>query len=320
MISELALALAASLVAGPPPGYAPLDRIRATVDDQVVTQFELDRALLPVLARQFDIADPEEREAWVKKKTAEALDEQVNTILLLSEAKKLDIRIEPATVAATIADLKEQNAWDDDAFAEAVKKQGFASISAYTEHLENELMRSQVLQIRLASRIRPSQDDLERMYKRETEDGTTKEEVHVQHVLIRVPSVTTPSELAELAERARQVRQLASSGERTMEDLAREFGQDTSPDGDLGWFGRCDFDPEFEKAAFGLEAGQISDVIRTRFGYHVIRLVERRRVPLDNPQLAKRCIRMNLELENRLAAYGAYMKELRLTHHVEVKP
>lgn len=320
MISECVFALVSALSADPPPGYEPLDRIRATVNDQVVTEFELRRALQPVLARQVEIADPEERAAWVQKRTMEALDEQVNTILLLREAQKLDIRVDPATVAATVADLKEQNGWSDEDFEAAVKGQGFASVSAYIEHMEHEMMRSQVLQVRLAPRIRPTQDDVERIFKRETEDGTTHEQIHAQHVLIRVPSVVTPDALEELAARARKVQALAASGEQSMEDLAREYGQDETPDGDLGWFGRCEFDPEFEKAAFAIRDGDTSDVIRTRFGYHIIRVLERRRVPLENAQLAKRCIRMNLELENKLAAYAAFMKELRLIHHVEEKP
>ncbi len=320
MIIECVFALAALGPMGPPPGFQPLDRIRATVDDQVVTDFELRRALYPILARQVEIEDPEERADWVAKKTRDALDEQVNTILLLQEARKLDIRVDAATIAATIGDLKEQNGWDDEAFAEAVKKQGFASVSAYTEHMEHELMRSQVLQVRLAPRIRPTQDDVERLYKRETQDGTTREQIHAQHVLIRVPSVITPDELAGLAERARTARNLILTAEKSFEEVAREYGQDETPDGDLGWFGRCEFDPEFEKAAFAVPEGQISEIVRTRFGYHVVRVIERRRVELDNPQLAKRCIRMNLELDNKLSAYSGFMKELRLVHHVEVKP
>lgn len=305
--------------AGLPEGYELIDRIRAVVDDKVITDFELQRALAPLATAAYGIVDEKERAAWLVKRTQEVLTEQINTILLLEEARKLDLRIQPADTAYYLSGLKQENGWDDDQLLEQVRAQGFPSLSAYTEHVEKEMLRTQVLQLRLASRIRPSQDDLQRQFKRDYDDGKSMLQIHAQHILIKVPSIATPDQIRELAEKAERVRQMAVTEEKPFSDLAAEFGEDRTRDGDLGYFGRCEFDPEFEKAAFGLPAGQISPVIRTRFGYHVIRILDTRRVPLTDATAAKRCIRMNLETENRLAAYDGFVTELRLTHNVEVR-
>lgn len=60
--------------------------------------------------------------------------------------------------------------------------------------------------------------------------------------------------------------------------LAAEFGSDGTKDkgGDLGWFGPRDMDPDFSKAAYALKPGEISDVVQTRFGFHIIKLEERK--------------------------------------------
>lgn len=60
--------------------------------------------------------------------------------------------------------------------------------------------------------------------------------------------------------------------------LAAEFGSDGTKDkgGDLGWFGPSDMDPDFSKAAYALKPGEISDVVQTRFGFHIIKLEERK--------------------------------------------
>lgn len=62
--------------------------------------------------------------------------------------------------------------------------------------------------------------------------------------------------------------------------IAKQFTEDGSRDagGDLGWFARGKMDPEFEKAAFALQKGQVSELIKTQFGYHIIRVDDRRMV------------------------------------------
>ncbi len=325
MISFASAALAVVLSGAPPAtsglpqGYELLDRVVATVDSKVITRFELERALRPFTVQASAIVDDAEREKWYAEKEKQVLDEQINAILLQEEAGKLELRITPEDVADHLAGIKAKNGWDDDQLKKAIQQQGYDTLSGYTEHVEKEMLRTQVLSLRLASRIRPSQDDVERQFQRETEGGTTFEQVRAWHIQIKVPAIGTPDQLRELAERAERVRQLAATGTAPFPELAAQYGEEQAADGDLGWFGRCEFDPEFERAAFEVPTGEVSKVVQTGFGFQIIRIAERRRVPLPDAQRVKRCIRMELELDNRMAAYGSFMKELRLSHHVEVK-
>jgi parvulin-like peptidyl-prolyl isomerase len=324
MIS-LAAAIAVTLSGAPPAksglpqGYEMLDRVEATVDSKVITRFELERALRPFAVQASAIVDDAEREKWYADKRKQVLDEQINGILLQEEAGKLELRVTPEDVADHLAGIKAENGWDDAQLLAAIQQKGFPTLSAYTEHVEKEMLRTQVLSLRLAPRIRPSQDDVERQFLRETEGGTTFEQVRAWHIQIKVPAIGTPDQLRELAERAERVRELAASGTVPFQELAAQYGEEQAPDGDLGWFGRCEFDPEFERAAFAVPTGEVSKVVQTLFGFQIIRIAERRRVPLPDAQRVKRCIRISLELDNRMAAYDGFMKELRLSHHVEVK-
>ena len=82
---------------------------------------------------------------------------------------------------------------------------------------------------------------------------------------------------AEAKQKAESVLSLLNKGEKSFEDLAKEYSEDTTAasGGDLGFFGKGDMVKEFEEAVFALEPGATSDIIKTRYGYHIIKLIEK---------------------------------------------
>ncbi|HEY7530874.1 MAG TPA: peptidylprolyl isomerase [Gemmatimonadota bacterium] len=108
------------------------------------------------------------------------------------------------------------------------------------------------------------------------------DEVKARHVLVAVEPTATPQEKAAARARAEEALARARAGE-DFEELAREYSSGTTAasGGELDWFGRGDMVPAFERAVFALDPGDISDVVETRFGYHVIRLEGKRKKSLE---------------------------------------
>ncbi|HPV70965.1 MAG TPA: peptidylprolyl isomerase, partial [Candidatus Magasanikbacteria bacterium] len=82
----------------------------------------------------------------------------------------------------------------------------------------------------------------------------------------------------EPEQRAQEVLKQVQEGKKSFEDLAKEYSEDSSKDngGDLGWFGAGMMVTEFEKAVSELEVGKVSGLVQTEFGYHIIKLEEKR--------------------------------------------
>jgi hypothetical protein len=103
-------------------------------------------------------------------------------------------------------------------------------------------------------------------------------EIRARHILLRIPAEATPEQREQLRQQAEQLRQRAAGGE-NFATLATQYSQDPGSaqrGGDLGFFGRGRMVAPFEEAAFRLQDGEVSPVVESPFGYHVIRVEERR--------------------------------------------
>jgi peptidyl-prolyl cis-trans isomerase C len=101
--------------------------------------------------------------------------------------------------------------------------------------------------------------------------------VHARHILFTVPPGATPDQKSAVRQKAAGVLAQAKKGE-DFAELARKHSEDpqSAPNGgDLSWFQRGQMVPEFENAAFALDAGQVSDLVETQFGFHIIKVEEK---------------------------------------------
>ncbi|MBZ5528520.1 MAG: peptidyl-prolyl cis-trans isomerase [Acidobacteriia bacterium] len=123
--------------------------------------------------------------------------------------------------------------------------------------------------------VQVSEDELKSLYQSRIQIYQVPNRVHAEHILFRTAG-KTDAEVAEIRKKAEDVLKQAR-GKAKFEDLAKKYSEDTSKDkgGDLGWIEQGQTVPEFEKAAFGLSKGAISDIVRTQFGFHIIHAVDK---------------------------------------------
>lgn len=152
--------------------------------------------------------------------------------------------------------------------------------------------------------------ELETFYRRNLDRFETPEQVQASHILVRVPEGS--DDTARKLKRAQAEKLLAEAkGGKDFAALAREFSDDkgsAASGGDLGRFGRGVMVPAFEQAAFNLKPGQISDLVETQFGYHIIKLTAHQEAtvqPLDKVR-----DEIKRELKTEKAAQLAFEKAM----------
>ena len=156
-----------------------------------------------------------------------------------------------------------------------------------------------------------------RLAERQDGEAFVTQQTRARHILLRVsPQLSQETASRRLSDLRRQI----IAGTRSFEQAAREFSEDGSaPEGgDLGWTNPGSFVPEFEGALNRLAPGQVSEPVVSRFGVHLIQVVERRQTVLDARQ--QREIARNVLREQKFdEAYAEWIRELRGRAYIELR-
>jgi parvulin-like peptidyl-prolyl isomerase len=191
--------------------------------------------------------------------------ELIRDALIRQEARRLRIRVSEAEVQARLDQVRAQfpNAGD---FAAALRQSGLTEASL-RDQVRARLIAERLL-ARVAGPVEPTEEEIRTAYG----NGERFEEIRVRHILFRVPQPGDETAARRRAEAAlAQIRAGADFAA-----VARQQSEDEgtrAQGGDLGTITRdAPIDEHFKAAAFALRAGQVSDVVRTSFGFHIIRV------------------------------------------------
>ena len=143
---------------------------------------------------------------------------------------------------------------------------------------ERRVVRYAVVDInQIRQNLQVSDDMLKQQYMANMQQYQVPNRVHVQHILFMTVGKTTDAEVEEVKKKAEDVLKQVKKGGK-FEDLAKKYSEDPgSKDkgGDLNWITERQTVPEFEKTAFSLSPGQVSDLVKTQYGFHIIKVLEK---------------------------------------------
>lgn len=131
-------------------------------------------------------------------------------------------------------------------------------------------------QIKFRQNVQISDDDLKAKYQQDIQQYQVPNRVHAQHILFMTVG-KTDAEVDEIKKKAEDVLKQAKKGAK-FDELAKKYSEDPGSKekgGDLGWLLQGQTVPEFEKTAFSLQPGAISDLVKTQYGFHIIKVLEK---------------------------------------------
>ena len=165
--------------------------------------------------------------------------------------------------------------WQLDGVIRSLERDGY-DFGKFREEVRNELLISQLRLRQVDNRIRVSPQDIDNFLATLTRQGGQASSYHLGHILIAVPEGATTSQIQELRARAQRVVEELKAGADFRQTAAANSDSQTALDGgDLGWRKQGELPSAFEEIVPGMDTGQVSDIIRTPGGFHIIKLLEK---------------------------------------------
>lgn len=278
-----------------------LDKIIAVVDDKIVLRSDVENKLrLELIGRSIDLRTVPQAE--LENMFNKVLENEIQRNLLLVRAREDSIEVDDERVEemvrAQVRQFKEQ--FGTAAFAEELKKEGLTERQVrdeFRERFRNQYLEGSMHEM-LAQQVSVSPRDIKEFQEkyRRGESGI----VSLSHIFLEPAPSTEQQDI--IRPQAEAVLKRIRAGEDFVA-LAKEYSQDpgsASQGGDLGFFGRGTMVPAFEDVAFSLKAGEVSDLVQSQFGFHIIRVEE-----ISGDQVRARHILFLLQKDEKAAQQKA---------------
>ena len=207
---------------------------------------------------------------------------------------------------------------------ESVMEQYLAQMGVTVAEVRESMVKDVALEKHLSTLfdLEVTEEEQREFFESNREELATPDIAHTRHILIRADSNADEQALQTAEARAREIHALVTAEGANFPALAREHSESptASNGGDLGPMAREQMMPEYAETAFSLQPGQISEPIRSRFGFHIIQLLEREDASEANYAELEERIRLELRHQKRGEAFQKFLADQREEAQIEKFP
>lgn len=286
----------------------------AQVNGKTITYRDLDTEFHARTQVPFETVQDDPRAQTLRKQILEQL---IDEEILLGEANRRKLQVTAAMVDERFEHIRSRFP-SEEAFDQALSSRGITT-QKLKANIHEGLLRQQIIDQEVLQKVSVSPEELQSFFREHKDDYVQEEAVHARHILFRVATDASPEDDQKAQNRATAVLAKAKKGE-DFAKLAAEFSEGPTKDrgGDLGYFGRGKMVKAFEDAAFKLKVGEISDPVRTRFGYHLIKVEDRKDAKRLSYEEAEGRVKQKVTEEKAIALYRKFVTTLRSKAKVTV--
>ena len=298
----------------PKPVPAQIPEVLARVNGEAVTKADFDRAVQALEARAGGPVPAEQRDQVLRG----VLDQLIGYKVLVQETKARSVAVADSDVDARIGQIRGQFP-SEEAFTQMLAQRKL-TLEQVKSDARQDMAISKLIDDEIAAKVAVKPEQVTDFYTKNPDQFKQGESVRASHILIAVPKGADAAAKAQARAKAEQVLKDVKAG-KDFAALAKEHSSDpgsAANGGDLGFFQQGQMVGPFNDAAFSLAPGAVSELVETDFGFHIIKVAEKkagRTIPLEE---VKPQVEQYLEQQNRQQETEAFVNGLKAKGKIEV--
>jgi len=296
-----------------------VDRIVAFVNDEIITLVELDTAFETYRQKIEESYKGPDKDRVMAQTRRSLLERMIDTLLIEQEARKSGITVTDEEVMASIRGMLSRRKMSQEAFQQALALEG-KTLETYKREAKETMMRTRLVRREVRSKVMVTDEEIGEYYRLHRESYEGSEAVRLKQILLVFPRDMNDETRAKLQAEATDIGKRLKGGE-SFDSLAAQFSQGpaASSGGALGFVEKGTMLPEVEKAAFSLSTNEISDVIESPVGFHILQVTDRRGEGNKPIETVREEIKSRIEDEKIDKKLDSWLTELRAKSHIDIK-
>lgn len=249
----------------------------------------------------------------IKEKVLNGL---IDRELLYQESQKEGLKVSKSDVDERINALKQRFPSEEE-FKKTIEKLGLSEAGLRSQ-FEQELAVKALLDKKFAGTIKITDQEMKKFYDDNPDYFKTPERVRASHILIKVEPNASEADKAKARQKIEDIQKKLKKGE-DFAALAKQYSEcpSSAKGGDLDYFQRGQMVGPFQDAAFAMKVGDVSDIVETQFGYHLIKVTDKKPAGTVSFEEAKDKIKSYLEQQKMAQEVEQYVAQLKKTAKIE---
>ncbi len=318
-----AIALWGILAAGCPAssafGAELIDRIVAVVNNDLIALDELNIQLKPYLQKINAMGyPPEKHRQMVFKVREDVLNQMIDQKLTDQEIERYKITASEKEVDNAIERIKKANSLTDEAFRQALSKEG-TTLEEYRKRTKEHILRSSLINREIKSKIVITREDVKAYYDAHPELYQFEEKYHLANVMIRYPETYDASNRMQAHRKMADILQALKAG-KSIDEVIQAFSDSTAKvqGGELGTFSLSSLDSKIRESVKDMQPGQYSEIVETDYGPQIFHLLDKTKTAGKSLESASADIENILYKEIVDQKFYKWLEELRSRSHVKI--
>jgi peptidyl-prolyl cis-trans isomerase SurA len=299
------------------PSQAVTDRIAAIVNQEVITLSEVEKAASP-LQQDIQTNDRWEKKEQVNEIYRKVLEKLIEEKLIDQEVKRSEIQVTSKEIDGALEEVKRRNSATQEDLVKALANEGM-TLEFYKKEIGKRIQRMKLINWAVKAEFKGGEKELRDFYQKNINRYYVNETYRPGQILFLIPEGAQPEEVLEIRKKCQNVLEKIKGGE-DFGEMAIFYSQHISSKdrGDLGYFKRGELLPEIEKEALRLEVGEVGGIIRTPFGFHIIKLLDRKGGILPFEEVKER-VKADAYEKEMEKAYQQFISTLKEKSIIEIK-